>query len=299
MGRITHIKNKQNIKAPKVPEGVKPPEPPRLKVKTTVNTKIKNGKVKPSESDGIKVALVCIAKNEDNYIQEWVSYNKLIGFDDVFIYQNDWRCSIDDPNVIKIEFDGKARQIEAYNDFIQNRSEGYDWVAFFDVDEFLVLKTHDNIKDFINDYSEFDSIGINWRLFGDNGLTNVDDGNYSLLGRFKMAQKGVNPNMKCITKLGNPGLRMVGMHGPDLINIVDTNKNVITGFNNQLNEGGDYEIAQINHYFCKTREEFNEKIARGRAPIAGFRNLTDFEAHNLNEIEDLSALIYILKNVGK
>ena len=36
----------------------------------------------------MKVALVCIAKEEDNYIQEWIDYNKKLGFDDIIIYQN-------------------------------------------------------------------------------------------------------------------------------------------------------------------------------------------------------------------
>ena len=86
MAKITHIRNKQNIKASKKPEDPQQPEAPRLTVKKTFNAKVKNGK---EDFNGIKVALVCIAKNEDNYIQEWITYNKLIGFDDIFIYQND------------------------------------------------------------------------------------------------------------------------------------------------------------------------------------------------------------------
>ena len=37
----------------------------------------------------MKIALVCIAKNEDNYIKEWITYHKKLGFDDIFIYEND------------------------------------------------------------------------------------------------------------------------------------------------------------------------------------------------------------------
>ena len=38
------------------------------------------------------------------------------------------------------------------------RSDGYDWVAFFDVDEFLVLKKHKNIKDFIEVYKDYNGL---------------------------------------------------------------------------------------------------------------------------------------------
>ena len=147
----------------------------------------------------MKIALVCIAKNEDDYIQEWVNYNKKLGFDDIFIYQNDWICQIDEPNLIKIEFNGLNQQTNAYNNFIQNYHNNYDWVAFFDVDEFLVLKKHNNIKEFIMDYDEYSSIGINWVLFGDNDLNSVDN-NYEVLSRFTKRQSSINPHIKSIIK---------------------------------------------------------------------------------------------------
>ena len=43
----------------------------------------------------MNVALVCVAKNEDNYIQEWIDYNKKLGFDDIIIYQNDYVNNMD------------------------------------------------------------------------------------------------------------------------------------------------------------------------------------------------------------
>ena len=47
------------------------------------------------------LALVCIAKNEDPYIEEWVNYNLKLGFDKVFIYENNWRCKLNNDNIVK------------------------------------------------------------------------------------------------------------------------------------------------------------------------------------------------------
>lgn len=33
-----------------------------------------------------RAALVCIAKDEDDYIQEWIAYHKKLGFDDIYVY---------------------------------------------------------------------------------------------------------------------------------------------------------------------------------------------------------------------
>jgi hypothetical protein len=35
-----------------------------------------------------KIALVCIAKDEDLYLQDWIDYHLKLGFDDIHIYQN-------------------------------------------------------------------------------------------------------------------------------------------------------------------------------------------------------------------
>ena len=277
MDKSTHIRNKSTIKSfdlptkePELPAEKKYSEPKKIKVKNM----------------GIKVALVCIAKNEDDYIQEWIDYNFKLGFDHIYIYQNDWRYQVDQPNVTKIEYDGVGRQNEAYNDFMQERSESYDWVAYFDVDEFLVLKKHFNVKDFINSYIEHNIIGINWRLFGDNGLTEKGD-DLSVLKRFTKRGGDLNPHVKSIVKVTNPPMR-VGIHTSEKENalVVGTNGNTFTG---PLNYECDYRIAQLNHYFTKTKQEFIEKVNRGRASINLFRKIEEFDEHNLNEVEDFIA----------
>lgn len=236
----------------------------------------------------MKVALVCIAKNEDNYIKEWVEYHTKLGFDHICIYQNDWRCSVQLDNTTIMDFDGPNRQTEAYNNFLRYWHNDYDWVAFLDVDEFLVLKKHSNVKDFIQDYQQHDVIGINWVLFGDNGLT--FDGNYNVLSRFTKRQIGVVPLVKCISRV-KPNISWA-LHNAVNVNAIDTNYKIFAGCSN---ENGDDSIAQINHYFCKTWDEWSAKKNRGRADLSpnspGYiRRDSDFEAHNANEIEDTFAL---------
>jgi hypothetical protein len=236
----------------------------------------------------MKVALVCIAKNEDNYIQEWVSYHLKLGFDNIFIYQNDWRTDITNTNVIKIELDGENKQRIAYNHFIKSNLGEYDWAAFFDVDEFLVLKKHKNVKEFINDYYDYNSIGISWVFFGDNNHTQIVNNNYGVINRFTLRQKNIDEHVKCILKL-NSNLDM-DVHNPHGI-WVDTNyqKN-----NGPYSKNPTDNIAQLNHYYCKTKEEFSVKIEKGRADIPeshpSWRRGWDlYDKNNFNEIEDLTA----------
>lgn len=153
----------------------------------------------------MKIALCVIAKNEDNYIDEWIEYNFKIGFTDIFIAQNDWRYKgkyINDCHIHLKNYDGPtATQLGSWNDFIQTEYMNYDWVAFFDVDEFLGIKSHEKLDTFLSKYAEYDAIQFHWRFFGDNGHTKIVDNNYSCINRFLRSAKYINNTIKSIINL--------------------------------------------------------------------------------------------------
>lgn len=242
----------------------------------------------------MNVALVCIAKNEEKYIEEWIQYHLYLGFDHIFIYENDWRSRINSPLITTIEFDGVGMQENAYNNFLEYYNNDYDWVAFFDVDEFLVLKKHRDVKSFLKEYLDYNGVAINWHLFGDNNLKEPTN-DYSVLKRFTKRKKGIDKHVKCIVKTNLNAKYAV--HNFSKLPVVDTKKNNIVG---PFNKHGSDEIAQINHYFTKTFKEWQNKKNRGRAPSKKndepfFRTDKDFYAHNFNEVEDLHALNFFLK----
>jgi len=224
--------------------------------------------LKNEKGSKIKIACVCIAKNEDSYIQEWVEYNTKLGFDKIILYQNNWRTKFDHPNLIKIEFDENRgdRQVFCYNSFISDFKSDFNFAAFFDVDEFLVLKKHRSVKHFVEEYSEHPCISMKWFYFGDNGLKHIENNDFNVLKRF--TKRGVNPDIigKSIVRIDkNPPLMAV--HKPHCL-CTDI----------------PVEVAQINHYYSKTKEEFEiKKYNRIDDGVLSDRN---YEIANQNEIED-------------
>lgn len=91
-------------------------------------------------------------------------------------------------------------------------------LRFFDVDEFLVLKKHNNIKEFISDYKNYNAIGINWVHFGNNNIEKVED--YSVINRFTKREIGVNSFIKSIIKL-DKNIFLDNTHSPHQIGIVE------------------------------------------------------------------------------
>lgn len=206
----------------------------------------------------IRVALVCIAKNEDYYLEEWVNYNFKLGFDHIFIYMNDWRTDFEHPNVTKIEFDGGSQQLESYNSFRKTYKDQYDWVAYFDCDEFLYLNKHNTIKDLIKDYQNSNAICINWFMFGSDNKINRE--NNSLLKTFTKRGKNVNQHIKVIVNM-NIESKMVLPHNINLP-ATDTNNDLIKG---PFNINGPTDVCYIAHFYRKTYEDWLIRCERGRA----------------------------------
>jgi FkbM family methyltransferase len=237
---------------------------------------------------GNRIALVCIAKDEDYYLDEWLEYNNKLGFDHIFLYENNWKCKIEKPYLTKIEFNGDDKQVPSYNHFIQNYKNDYDYVAFFDCDEFLVLKKHKDIHDFIKEFGGR-NIAINWHHYGSNGKLKRE--NNSLLKQFTKRQSETNMHIKTILYLKIDSVMQLP-HCPNTPTY-DTNGKMITG---SFNPGGPSDVAILNHYQDKTREDYEIKTKRGYAD-AVWREIRveewDERTNLYNDVEDLTALNFM------
>ena len=250
----------------------------------------------------LRVALVCIAKNEDDYIDEWIDYHLKLGVDEIFIYQNDWRMARQrDSRVVHlIEFDGSCRQLSAYNDFIDNHLGDFDFAIFIDVDEFVCLVRDRDIKSFLLNYVGYGAVCLNWRLFGDNGLSTVKDGDYSLVNRFTRCGKRLDRHVKTILNLHVAKREKIRFVSPHHLDLAEKSGFAVSVDRRFFVRGPicwhfNYDIAWINHYHSKTLEEFRlNKCPKGRSDCP--RESIDqdiryetFVAHNQNDVENTVA----------
>jgi hypothetical protein len=254
-------------------------------------------------------AVICaIAKKEELYIHEWIRYHLKLGFDHIYIYDNndpDYEPSLScilsqhyPGKVTLYPCPGNVMQLRAYNHFIQNHRQLHTWCAFIDVDEFINIRsitTHHQpqpqheLHRFLERHCPHGSLALNWVLFGSNKNETYEP--KPVLQRFTMRQKGVNEHTKNIVRFSDI-VYMRDPHTPELFfgDIRDPEGHVIDGPYNPPPTGSD-EIACIHHYFTKSVEEFQRKIARGRADLLELRTFEgDFARHDLNDVEDRSAL---------
>ena len=239
----------------------------------------------------MKVALVCVAKWEDYYLNEWLEYNHKLGFDKIIMYQNDWKCDIDKPYLEKRIWDGGSVQLPIYNTFLKEDKE-YDWVGFIDCDEFIVLKKHQNIKEFIEEYQNRTSIiGLNWYFHGNLGIRNRTCN--SLLSMFPMRQSNPDQHIKVLVQTGKNNTMQLPHNCVN--QSMDTNGKF---FHGPFNPGGPTDVAYISHIHNKTREDWMLRCDRGRVDcnIQHDRDRWDKEININNEVEDKSAYNFLYGN---
>lgn len=130
----------------------------------------------------VKTAICAIAKNEKYYINDWVKYHLEMGFDHIYIYDNeDLDSGVDIREYIDYMFNDKVTvldargkvgyQTDAYNEFWKKYRHLYDWIICLDVDEFVTIVDKDKtISDILSNekYNDFIGVRLNWIFYSDN-----------------------------------------------------------------------------------------------------------------------------------
>lgn len=255
-----------------------------------------------------ELAIVCIAKNEGPYLKEWIEYHKLIGIDRIYFYDNesaDTTESILKPYiksgyVIYTPIIGYGKQLDAYNDALNKYKNKCRYMAFIDLDEYLFItnKSIKKISQLISILLEeaakgASGVGINWCLFGSAGLEKRPNGlitaNYIYRGTTK---DWGNFHIKTIC---NPRRvqKFISPHYPlykiGAYNINESNLNRLYGW---FSHDIQWKNLRINHYYCKSKEDYIIKVSRGYGDRKGEYDLSQFNDYDLNEVKDESMLIF-------
>lgn len=240
----------------------------------------------PKQPDEIKTLLCCIGKNENKYIRDYVEWYKNLGVTHICLYDNNNIDGerfedvigdyIENGYVELIDYRGrKVCQHQAYMECYHNNKNNYDWVMFFDCDEFLKLNKCRSIGEYLTmpQFVNFDMIHVNWRLVGDNGSIEVND--KPLWERFpeplpvdiKVGYDFTeNAHIKSIVRGGLEDIifdQKGFSHTPQDHKLRCSNSIGFTCDGNSPFTNVDYQFAELLHYSTKTAKEYAEKMKNG------------------------------------
>nr|WP_249199934.1 discoidin domain-containing protein [Gluconobacter sp. Dm-62] len=229
---------------------------------------------------------------EYNNISEWVSFYKKLGFDHIYVYCND-----DDPRdlytnclpflsgeekyITFVHYTEVGNQIGMILDFLRRFKNQTEWITFLDIDEFLLLKNINNIKDFMVKFEENDAVYFNWSMFGTNSFEKRPEG--SVLLNYCYREEKLHPLTKVISRTKIYSDEWIEKNPVDSIHhgiskyLMDFNcvnvigKNMNEFIDSPIERHIEYlslesnairEIAVLNHYFMKSTEDFVRRWQR-------------------------------------
>ena len=229
----------------------------------------------------MKVAVCVIVKNENLYIREWIEYYKNLGFANVILYDNNDSIGGDDVLSVIQDYvdsnfviyhsykDYKKIQSLCYDECYRNYYDKYDWIAYFDADEFLWINEK-SINDLLSNprYNGFNMVKVAWKMYNDNDKLYYEPGN--VLDRFtnslnqSIAQ--FLPNLKVIlrTTIDPNDVIFIGPHFLKFNDkVIACNSDGICAPNIFAPLSYNFKNAYLKHIWCKSTEEFILKLKRG------------------------------------
>lgn len=241
------------------------------------------------------LAICAIAKDEAPYFVEWIEWHLKMGVEKFYIYDNESSDStkqvlkpyIDAGIVEYCFFPGYRKQLAAYDDCLEKHRLHTRWLAFIDLDEFIVPIKDSSIPEFLKRFEGFPAVEINWLVYGSGGaVKKLPGGVMTRFKRHSVPDHILNRHVKSIV---NPRrvFTMIGCHEVARISgkASDSHGNPIT--KNFRDREPLQDVIRINHYAVRSYEEFHEKQHRGRASGKA-RTVSDdyFTLYDLNDIDE-------------
>jgi len=252
-----------------------------------------------------KIACVAVVKDEAPYIAEWIAYQFKLGFNTILLLDNgssDQTVSEAlaiaaggaDVRISDWHMTGRDYQIRAFEYAARRLSGEFDWVAFFDADEFLVFSPELNLRDCLAARGDTAAIGVPWAIFG-SSFHQVPPAGGVVKNFCHRSDESFGPN-RHIKSIIRPA-SMISCINPHMFEISGRYRDVM-GADLAFEAPGilarmpDYRAAKLHHYFTRSWHEWQQKLRRGYHDLT--RTEDEFFQYDRNEVYDDAALRFIL-----
>ena len=240
----------------------------------TVQLKCRHGRV--------FLAATAIIRGEASFLVEWIEFHTLVGFEHFIFYDNGFEPETEDvlrpyvdaglatripwPDVAGLR--DSARDIHrlrlqelAYGDCVSRYADRMDWLAIFDIDEFIypISRQHERVSDALRTLERDKWLGVRVpvRQFGSSGHIKRPRG--LVLANYIKCERALSRGTKSI---GNT--RMIARNrwvDPHRFRYRPAKvvRGWLTGSPRSLGRHAAAELLIINHYRLKSREDYQRK----------------------------------------
>jgi len=125
------------------------------------------------------LTVAAIFREENSWLDEWILYHQALGVEHFVLYNDDPETHVSDrilkpyvdqglvqnihvnerPDIIRHGI--KMRQSKTYRDVIRNLAGKTHWLAIIDIDEFILPRLRNDIRETLVEYEEHNGLAIN------------------------------------------------------------------------------------------------------------------------------------------
>jgi hypothetical protein len=234
----------------------------------------------------MKTAICSIIKDEHLFLKEWIDWHLRLGFDAIHLfedkdsksheeickkYSNVYLRRYKDDEEVQELLDAQGsshRQFVLYTWFANQYKNIYSWVAFIDLDEFIVFNGDYNLNTLCKEFENYPAVYLNWKMMGASG--HINRPTCGVMEAYtKECEFPGNDKMwaqKSFVNLKNfKGFK--DLHRA--IEAVNTNHSL------NMHELC-YDKVSLNHYFTKSWEDWCDRIFNRGGTDNGHRTLAQF-----------------------
>jgi glycosyltransferase involved in cell wall biosynthesis len=230
-----------------------------------------------------RLGLVIIVRDEASYIEEWLEFHLMQGFQHIVVYDNG---SSDDTaklassyvarGVVTLvpwaTFQGRLNnQSLAYAHALVNFGSWFDWLGFLDADEFLFPTVENSIAGILNELSHLPALAVPWSMFGTSGHVEMPQGlviasyvEKAIINRNDAPAHAINA--KSIVRPD----KVTAVQGAHMFHIEGMGQGAYLETGDWLAKSRKSNLCnlspgrlQLNHYYTRSASEFDRKLAKG------------------------------------
>jgi hypothetical protein len=254
----------------------------------------------PSATPDTYLSVCSMFLNEAPYLPEWIEFHRLAGVERFFLYDHESTDSsrevlapyVEEGIVVVHDWPVQPGQVEAFDDCADRHRFDSRWIAFIDLDEFLFSPTGRSLPDVLREFEPWPGVVVNRPTYGSSGHEQMPD---ALVIESYLLRSGFNRRTRVVKSISQPayldrnqgGHYWTYTHGfavDECKRPAPTARGLSTTFS----------LLRLNHYFTRSRAEYERKLATPRADSGLLRPGITFESIDrfMNDLTDPAASLH-------
>ena len=220
----------------------------------------------------MKIAVCLYVRDEERDIAEWLAFHIAVGFDCCIVYDNG---SVDgtpeiaeafgqvfDVRLVEWPYVTRGTQARCYADCLAKFGDEFDWIAFVDADELLVPRAG-TIRTLLAPHVDTAAVLVNWAIYGSRGHVVRPPG--LMLETFTRRAKSDFVSCRIAKFIVRPS-KVLAVQDPCSFILQGCYRSPSgrpANWEGVRTVTAEHSVAQLNHYFTRSRDEWDQKRRRG------------------------------------